>query len=282
MPARHLKPIVLAPAIGLLLSLAPSAAGTHRSPPITLERVSMPGIASVVYVARIDPRRAALALYPGTSEPPAAVPRGPASIPWAQRWRLLATFNGGFKYTSIGLENGFSVDGHTYVWLKRGLGTLVEYRDGRVDIETWHGEPSPPPSVVFARQNLPLIVDHGRPAAGIGNGLLWGATLGGVPAVWRTGIGVDVHGDLVYAAAADLTARGLATALVRAGAVRAIELDINPEWPTFIVYAHRGGLHPSMFVPNPQQSPRRYLSPDSRDFFAVYRRIGRRDTVPFR
>jgi hypothetical protein len=37
-----------------------------------------------------------------------------------------------------------------------------------------------------------------------------------------------------------------------------------------------------MFVPNPQQSPRRYLSPDSRDFFAVYRRIGRRDTVPFR
>lgn len=277
-----LKGVVLAAAIGLLGPLAASMAGTHRRPPISLETVSMPGIASTVYVARIDPRQTTLALYPGTSEPPVAVPRGPASIPRAERWRLLATFNGGFKYTSIGLENGFSVDGHTYVPLKRGLGTLVEDRGGSVAIETWHGGPTPPPSVVFARQNLRLIVDKGRVAAGIEDAALWGATLGHVPAVWRTGIGVDAHGDLVYVAAADLTAPALATVLVRAGAVRAIELDINPEWPTFIVYGHRAGLHPWMFVPNPQQSQWRYLAPDSRDFFAVYRRVGRSDTVPFR
>ena len=284
MPVGLLKAIPLAAAVGLLLALpqAPSGARAHPSPPIALERVSVPGIAGVVYVARIDPRKVALALYPGTSEPPVAVPRGPASIPPAQRWRLLATFNGGFKYTSIGSENGFSVDGHTYVWLKRGLGTLLEYRDGRVDVESWHGGPLPPRSVVFARQNLPLIVDRGRPAAGIDNGSLWGATLGHLPAVWRTGIGVDAHGDLVYVASSDLTASGLAAALLRVGAVRAIELDINPEWPTFIIYGHRGGLHSWMFVPNSQQSPRRYLSPDSRDFFAVYRRLGRSDTVPFR
>jgi hypothetical protein len=64
-----------------------------------------------------------------------------------------------------------------------------------------------------------------------------GATLGGAPVVWRTGIGIDRSGRLVYVAAPDLTAAGLASILVRAGAVRAIEFDINPEWPTFDVYA---------------------------------------------
>ncbi len=63
---------------------------------------------------------------------------------------------------------------------------------------------------------------------------------------------------------------------------KAIELDINPEWPTFNIYAHRHGLLPSKFVPNPQQAATRYLRPDSRDFFAVYRRIPGAVTVPFR
>jgi hypothetical protein len=235
-----------------------------------------------VYLVRIDPTRASLALYPGTEQPPAATPRGPALVPYGQRWRLLATFNGGFKYRSSGAANGFAVDGHTYVPLRRGLGTLVGYRDGRVDVVAWHGGGSPPADIAFARQNLPLIVDGSRPAASVSNRLAWGATLGGVPAVWRTGIGIDRAGRLVYVAAPDLTAAGLASILVRAGAVRAIELDINPEWPTFDVYAHNRGLQPRMFVPNPQQSPHRYLTTDSRDFFAVYRRLVGPVTVPFR
>jgi hypothetical protein len=116
----------------------------------------------------------------------------------------------------------------------------------------------------------------------VSNRLAWGATLGGVPAVWRTGIGIDRAGRLLYVAAPNLTAAGLASILVRAGAVRAIELDINPEWPTFDVYAHDHGLQPRMFVPNPQQSPGRYLTPDRRDFFAVYRKIAGPVNVPFR
>jgi len=272
----------------LVLVLAPWNAVAGRSvahaekSPVSLSMLRVPGVSSLAYVARIDLSRADLALYPGTTQPPDALPRGPASIPYGERWRLLATFNGGFKYDSSGLQNGFSVDGHTYVWLKRGLGTLIEYRDGHVDVRTWRGGPTPPRDAVFARQNLTLLVDHGRAVPTAVNGLEWGATLGHVPAVWRTGVGVDARGNLVYAAAADLTARTLAAILIRAGAVRAIELDINPEWPSFIVYAHANGLRPTAFVPNPQQSPARYLTPDSRDFFAVYRRTGARVTVPFR
>jgi len=95
-------------------------------------------------------------------------------------------------------------------------------------------------------------------------------------------VGVARRGNLIYAAADGQTAAGLAAILLRAGAVRAIKLDINPEWPTFIVYTHRHGLHPRMFVPNYQQQPTRYLSPDNRDFFTVYRRIGTAPAgVPF-
>src|SRR5690242_13417797 len=50
----------------------------------------------VAYVAWFDHTRTALAFYPGRYEPPAAPVRGPMSVPYGQRWRLLATFNGGF------------------------------------------------------------------------------------------------------------------------------------------------------------------------------------------
>lgn len=238
---------------------------------------------TVAYVAWIDHTRSVVGLYPGLVQPPTGLPRGPAEIPVDQRWRLLAAFNGGFKFDSSGGENGFAVDGHTYVWLKHGLGTLVGYRDGRVDVVSWHGPPNLPPDVAFARQNLPLLVQRGRPAPGLGDVVAWGRTLGGGAQVWRTGVGVDGHGNLVYAAAGNQTPAGLAAILIRAGALRAIELDINPEWPTFNLYAHHGGLHPSMFVPNSQQNAGRYLRPDNRDFFAVYRRTGAGPVnVPFR
>jgi hypothetical protein len=61
-----------------------------------------------------------------------------------------------------------------------------------------------------------------------------------------------------------------------------MELDINPEWPTLNTYSHVRGLGPTMVVPNYQQSPTRYLVPDDRDFFAVYRRLPGPVTVPFK
>jgi hypothetical protein len=95
-------------------------------------------------------------------------------------------------------------------------------------------------------------------------------------------MGIDRHGNLIYAAADQQTVGTLAAILIHAGAVRAIELDINPEWPTFISYVHRDGLQPSKLVPNSQQPATRYLFPDKRDFFAVYRRVpGRPFDVPF-
>jgi Phosphodiester glycosidase len=235
----------------------------------------------VAYVAWFDHTRTALGYYPGRYEPPSASLRGPMEVPPGQRWRLLATFNSGFIYAD-GL-NGDALDGHVNEPLKQGLGTLVAHSDGSVNIVSWKGGPAPRRGVAFARQSLPLIVDHGRLSPALNDSTQWGYTLGNAVRVWRTGVGIDRRGNVIYAAADYQTVTTLARILQRAGAVWAMELDINPEWPTLITYRHRHGLLPSRVVPNYQQPATRYLVPDDRDFFAVYRRLpGRRITVPLR
>jgi hypothetical protein len=234
----------------------------------------------VAYVAWFDHTRTALAWYPGRYEPPNAPVRGPMSIPAGERWRLYATFNGGFIYADG--NNGSSIGGRKYEPLKDGLATMIAYRDGRVDVRTWHGGSVAGPQIAFARQSLPLIVDHGRLNPALNDSSQWGFTLGNAVRVWRTGAGIDRHGNLIYAAADYQTVSTLAEILKRAGAVRAMQLDINPEWPTLITYSHHGSLDPVRVVPNYQQPPTRYLVPDDRDFFAVYRRLPGPVTVPFK
>ncbi len=234
----------------------------------------------VAYVAWFDHTRTSLAWYPGRYEPPNAPVRGPMSIPAGERWRLYATFNGGFIYADG--NNGSSIGGRKYEPLKDGLATMIAYRDGRVDVRTWHGGSVAGPQIAFARQSLPLIVDHGRLNPALNDSSQWGFTLGNAVRVWRTGAGIDRHGNLIYAAADYQTVSTLASILKRAGAVRAMQLDINPEWPTLITYSHHGSLDPVRVVPNYQQPPTRYLVPDDRDFFAVYRRLPGPVTVPFK
>ncbi len=234
----------------------------------------------VAYVAWYDHTRTSLAFYPGRYEPPNAPIRGPMMVPTDQRWRLLSTFNGGFIYRDG--QNGSSIDGKQYEPLKDGLATMISSRDGRVDIEAWTGGPVAGRGIAFARQSLPLIIDHGRLNPNLNDSSQWGYTLGNAVRVWRTGAGIDRHGNLIYAAADFQTVTTLAKILQRAGAVRAMQLDINPEWPTLITYGHRGGLDPVKVVPNYQQPSTRYLVPDDRDFFAVYRRLPGPFTVPFK
>jgi hypothetical protein len=233
----------------------------------------------VAYVAWFDHTRTALAYYPGRYEPLRAPIRGPMMVPDDQRHRLLATFNSGFIY-SDGL-NGSSINGTEYEPLRSGLATLIGYTDGRVDIRTWTGGPNAGPGIAFTRQSLPLIVRGRKLNPALNNSTQWGFTLGNAVRVWRTGVGIDARGNLIYAAADGQTVETLARILQRAGAVRAMQFDINPEWPTLITYTHQHGLDPRKIVPNYQQAATRYLVPDDRDFFAVYRRLPGPVSVPF-
>ncbi len=234
----------------------------------------------VAYVAWFDHTLTSLSWYPGRYEPPSAPVRGPMMVPDGERWRLLATFNGGFTHQDG--NNGSSVNGRTDEPLQDGLATAIGYRDGRIALRTWTGGPNAGPGVIFARQSLPLIVKNGHLNPELNNSTKWGFTLGNAVRVWRTGIGIDRRGNLIYVAADYQTVTTLAEILRRAGAINAMQLDINPEWPTLITYRHDRSLQPIKVVPNDQQPSTRYLVPDDRDFFAVYTRLPGPVTVPFR
>jgi hypothetical protein len=237
----------------------------------------------VAYVAWFDHTRTQLAYYPGRYEPPHAAVRGPAMIPYDQRWRLLAAFNGGFIYADG--DNGSVDNGRTNEPLKDGNATLVGYRDGRVAILKWSGGPNAGPNVAWARQSLAPIVWNGRLNPELNtdpNSPQWGFTLGGVTRVWRTGVGIDRRGNVFYVVADWQTVISLAQILKHVGAVRAMEFDINPDWHTLITYSHQHGLKPHMVEPQPNQPTTRYLVPDDRDFVAVYRRLPGPVTVPFK
>jgi hypothetical protein len=244
----------------------------EASPPILVATLrNQPEYPRVVAgLAWIDTKRTTLKLIPGRQEPAGELPRGSMQIPRSNRAGLLASFNSGFKLADSG--GGVVVNGHTYATMHDGQATLVGYTDGHSDVINWQYGSTAPSSVVFARQNLPLIVNHGRPNPNLNNGIEWGATLGNAILVWRSGIGVDSHGNLIYAAGDNETVGSLAATLVHAGAVRAMELDINSYWVSFIDYGQPGANSPTNLLPNMTRSASRYLEPDDRDFFAVYAR----------
>lgn len=225
----------------------------------------------VAGVAWIDRTRTSVQLYPGRYEPPNSG-NVPAEVPPALRGGLVATFNSGFKLEDG--HGGFVAFGRTYAPLHKGQATIIRYRNGTTDVRTWTGGRAPGPGIEFARQNLPLIVEGGRLNPSLANGALWGLTLGNAVRVWRSGVGVDAHGNLIYASADLQTAQSLARILQRAGAVRAMELDINYEWTTFNFYGGWGAARPQKLLPGMNRPATRYLTPDDRDFFAVYARNG--------
>ncbi len=247
---------------------------SHGAPPVLVttfrNEADYPRI--VTGVAWIRASTTHVQYIPGVAEPPVPVPRGSTAgeIPPSARYNVLAAFNGGFKLNDA--AEGFATHGHTWRPMVNGIGTLVGYADGKTDVIDWTSGANVPTNIVFARQNLPLIINHGRLNPNLSDGPEWGATVGNAIRVWRSGVGVDRHGNLLYVAADNQTVRSLATALLRAGAVRALELDINHDWITFITYKHHNAGDPSQLLPDIYRPANRYLTPDDRDFFAIFAR----------
>jgi len=251
-----------------------ASASAGRRPPVLLATFrSDPEYPQFVAgVAWIDSGRTHLEYVPGLAEPPEIENRGPAEVPPSKRDRIAATFNGGFPLETS--NAGLVYRGEVIAPMVDGIETLIEYRDGRVDIRPWeHGE-TIPPKVWFAKQNLPPIIEEGRLNPNLSDGPEWGATVNNAIRVWRSGLGIDKRGNLIYAAANYQTVESLAKVLQRAGAVRAMELDINEDWTSFISYRHPGAKEPSNLLPEMFRPATRYLVPDERDFFAVYVKDG--------
>ncbi|MFI5028223.1 MAG: hypothetical protein ACHQCF_04475 [Solirubrobacterales bacterium] len=249
-----------------------ASATAGREPPVlvTVFRSDPEYPQFVAGVAWIDSRRTHLVYTPGLDEPPEISHRGPAEVPPALRNRVVATFNGGFPLETS--NAGLIYRGETIAPMVNGIATLVEYHDGRIDIIRWHSGEKPTPGIWFAKQNLPPIIYENRLNPNLSDGPEWGDTVNNAVRVWRSGLGVDSRGNLIYAAANNQTVGSLAAILERAGAVRAMELDINEDWTSFITYRYPGAVEPSNLLPEMFRSATRYLTPDERDFFAVYKK----------
>jgi hypothetical protein len=244
-------------------------------------------------LAWMDPKLVKFEMFPGTEEPGGKWDK-PAQVPMDQRLSLIAAFNAGFRMDDA--RGGFYLDGVTKRQLRDGAASLVTYKDGRAAVGVWGRDFVMTPDISGVRQNLDLIIDNGggppnpggvpgaSAAPGVAAGGLsdnsdgsWGATFGNKILAWRSAVGVTGDGALVYGYGDGLGALSLAQLMLRAGCVRAMELDINTVWTTFNFYTATRYLDPTSvegtkLLPDSFKSANRYLSPDARDFVAVFGR----------
>jgi Phosphodiester glycosidase len=210
-------------------------------------------------------------LHNGTSVPGGGPWRAGSTIAPSDYGRVVAAFNGGFRLDAS--NGGYFTEGRVAQPLVVGRASLVILADGRVDVGVWARDDQLGANVVSVRQNLDLIVDHSQLVAGLSdaNSRQWGATLGNLIYTWRSGVGVDAHHNLVYVAGPGLNVETLAAVLQHAGCVRAMELDINPEWVSLMTYR---GSSPSTIaatklLSNMQRPADRYLHANTRDFIEL-------------
>jgi hypothetical protein len=229
----------------------------------------------VVGAVWMDAARVRGALYNGIDLPGGGPWARPARVAASDTAALVAGFNSGFKLdASLG---GYYTEGKVVRPLVDGRASLVISTDGSMTVGVWGRDVRMGPNVASVRQNLSMLVDGGQNlAAGSPNDThLWGSTLGGRVYVWRSGVGVDARGNLIYVGGPALNIGTLADVLIRAGAVRAMELDINTAWVSYFTYTGGGAAGPiqgTRLLANMERPPDRYLTGNSRDFVALFAR----------
>jgi uncharacterized protein YigE (DUF2233 family) len=235
----------------------------------------------VVGVAWMDTKVLGATLYSGSVIPGGGPWQNTAPVSPQAASTLVAAFNAGFLMPNA--NGGYYVQGKAVYPLRQGAASFVIYRDGTATVGQWGRDVSMTPDVASVRQNLDLIVDGGQPVPGLNanDTTRWGFTLHGYVYVWRSGVGVTADGALVYVGGPDLNITDLADVLARAGAVRAMELDINTDWVNFAAYAPASSTAPATpangadLLPNMAATPARYFEPRwSRDFITMSARLG--------
>ncbi|MCX6430160.1 MAG: phosphodiester glycosidase family protein [Actinobacteria bacterium] len=210
-----------------------------------------------------------VALHPGFLEPgELSNYQTPDKISNSDLPGLVATFNSGFKLKDS--KGGYFSEGFTAKRLEKGAASFVIYEDGSTDIGSWGSDVSMDKNVISVRQNLSLLVDNGVVAEDLQKNILskWGYTIKNDYFVWRSGIGIKADGNLIYVAGNALSVQSLADILQGAGAVRAMELDINPEWISYMWYPKDGKYGPQKLLAFDRPA-NRFMKKSSRDFFAV-------------
>jgi hypothetical protein len=253
--------------MGPTISGAPGAYVTEVRP----DSVHTSYLDAVVW---LDPHLLSLRQFPGAFLPGAPWDRPPL-VPVAERPALVAAFEGGFRPADS--RGGVMIGGRVLLPLRPGAATIAIKADGTVDIGRLGTDINADNGYDSIRENLDLIVDQGAPVPLLASdpNRVWGFTgPRNSEFVWRSGVGVTSSGAVVWVGGPALSISDLAETLARAGAVRAMQLDINHEWVQFNTYAvgADGAVHGAKLLSAMAHTNDRYLSTDSRDFIAVFAR----------
>ncbi len=220
-------------------------------------------------IVSMDQRLVKFQLHPGETDPGPGAWGVPTSVPPTDRANLLATFNGGFKVKDS--RGGFYLNGQTAGTLTNGAASLVFGKDGHVTVGVWGRDVTMTPDVGAVRQNLKLIVDHGKVPANVDSNVEanWGASISGNLYVWRSAMGLTADGRLIFVYGPALSVRSVADLLQRSGVVTGLQMEINPAWMSFMYYQQTADPTtptPVNLLSSQERPADRYLQPTSRDF----------------
>jgi len=196
------------------------------------------------------------------------------SVPSSARPGLVAVFNAGFKTANS--HGGWWTTQSTAVQLVDGRASVVIDRNGVARIGSWNKTVRMSRNVVAVRQNLDLVITGGKIVDGLSSNWQgrWGSTRSQFQYTWRSGLGTDARGNLIYVAGQGLTLATLAVAMQQAGIVEGMELDIHASMVSFnIEYPAGNSAVTGKRLLGSMSSPAdRYLTDDQRDFFYVVAR----------
>jgi TolB protein len=186
-------------------------------------------------VIELDPTLLQLKMIAGTTEPRSTTGLvGTGIIPQADWGALVGAFNGGFA--AMHGQYGMMVDRKIYLPARDGLATIALYEDGTMRMGTWGKELAQTPDMLSYRQNCPPLIENGAITAETGKLALWGLSVSDEVYLYRSGLGVTAEGKLLYVAGRSLSAYTLARAMQLAGAVYAMQLDIDEYHVVFVTY----------------------------------------------
>ncbi|MFH1824269.1 MAG: hypothetical protein ABH873_03470 [Candidatus Firestonebacteria bacterium] len=199
--------------------------------------------------------------------------KGKGVIPYDNdlRRRVLCAFNGGFQ--TIHGAYGMMVDGDIILPPKDGMATFCLYADGGMKMGVWGKDIFDSPSLVSFRQNLPPLIYDGKFNK---ENKFWGFSANKSKSiyVWRSGIGFRKDKKVIFAIGNSLSPNSLAKAMISAGVVMGMHLDMNFVNVACEFYTiSEDKLIPKNLSERLFCKPGRYLKPHTRDFFYVVRKI---------
>jgi hypothetical protein len=186
----------------------------------------------VTAAAALLPRATdSLRLMPGTREPVVGMAsKDGYSVPMGDRSHLVAAFNAGFKMADS--HGGWWTPETAAVPLVDGRASAVIYRNGTARIGEWNRDVKMTADVAAVRQNLDLVVTGGRLVDGLTLNAQgrWGSVRSQFQYTWRSGLGTDAKGNLIYVAGQGLTLASLASAMQQAASSRAWSSTSTRRW----------------------------------------------------